>query len=327
MEDEPVFSPMPIRSIPSVAVVSDPTMEVTLEIYNNYLPWVDYKNVRELDNPRARFDVEDDDVGGEKSHDEINIEEDAIEEEGKTTELSIGSVEPVKADVGSGATASGAAEPVTAKATDDGVTPSVTDMDAETAGNLERPSIGQDGTDTFDDDIQEVILEDAGQKKKSKKRKHNKSDDVGKSHVPKKKLSKEEKAAKKAKRDERRARRAAQEAGHVEAVEEDMPEEVRPSVVQPDVDDEWLPEDEPQGDKADEEAQEYEKEDVATVMEKRKKANGKLRINENRTSVGNRRIPKNVVVVSTTNVSLNPEEEQARWRFMANRRIAVEKML
>ncbi|GAA0143722.1 hypothetical protein LIER_04335 [Lithospermum erythrorhizon] len=153
-------------------------------------------------------------------------------------------------------------EHVTAKSADEGVLPSVTGTEAETAGNMERPSIGQGFDDTLDDDIHEVIPEDVDPKKKSKKRKHKKSVDAGESFEPKRKLSKEERKAKRARKAKRRARRTAQEDVDVnndvpEEAEETVPEEVRPSVVQPDTDDEWLPEHEPQGNNADEEAQEF----------------------------------------------------------------------
>ncbi|GAA0142392.1 hypothetical protein LIER_03300 [Lithospermum erythrorhizon] len=82
MEDEMVFSPMPLRSIPPVLIYDESIMEETPEIHNNYLPWVDYTKAREIDNSRSSMDnVDDDDIGGEKSHDEIIIEEDVIEEE------------------------------------------------------------------------------------------------------------------------------------------------------------------------------------------------------------------------------------------------------
>ncbi|GAA0148628.1 hypothetical protein LIER_08017 [Lithospermum erythrorhizon] len=140
--------------------------------------------------------------------------------------------------------------------------PSVTDIEAETARNMERPYVGQGVDDTLDDNFHEVIPEEAGPKKKSKKRKHKKSVDAGESSVPKKKLSKEsvdagessvpkkklskeEKAVKKARKAERRARRAAQEAADAKAIEDDVPEEVRPSVPQQDVSVEWLPKNEP----------------------------------------------------------------------------------
>ncbi|GAA0142646.1 hypothetical protein LIER_03493 [Lithospermum erythrorhizon] len=50
-------------------------------------------------------------------------------------------------------------------------------------------------------------------------------------------------------------------------------------------------------------------------------------MNVNKTRVANKRVPKNVAAISTMNMSLNFEEEQAKWRFVANRRVAVEKML
>ncbi|GAA0168072.1 hypothetical protein LIER_22876 [Lithospermum erythrorhizon] len=191
--------------------------------------------------------------------------------------------------------------------------PSVTDTEAKTAGNMERPSVGHWIDDILDDDIHEVIPEDAGSKKKSKKRKHKNNDDVGEPSVPKKKLSKEEKAAKKAKKAERKARRAAQEAVDNEASEVNVPEEVRPSIVQPAVSDEWLPENESQDGNADKKAQDSKEDNVVAVMEKWRKAKGKLRMNETRTRIGNQRIQENVAAVSTINVSLNTEEEQIRW--------------
>ncbi|GAA0155797.1 hypothetical protein LIER_38155 [Lithospermum erythrorhizon] len=106
-------------------------------------------------------------------------------------------------------------EPVTTKAADEGVIPSVTNKDTETAGNIEKPSIGRGVDDTMDADIQE------------------------------KKLSKEERAVKKSRKVEMRARRAAQEAAEEE--------EVVPPITQLAVDDEWLPEHEPQGGDAQEE--------------------------------------------------------------------------
>ncbi|GAA0144786.1 hypothetical protein LIER_42827 [Lithospermum erythrorhizon] len=67
--------------------------------------------------------------------------------------------------------------------------------------------------------------------------------------------------------------------------------------------------------------------DIASIIIKRKKAKGKLKIDENKSRVGNKRIPKNVVAVSTENVALNSEEEEVKWRFMASMRIAAERML
>ncbi|GAA0163264.1 hypothetical protein LIER_39564 [Lithospermum erythrorhizon] len=68
-------------------------------------------------------------------------------------------------------------------------------------------------------------------------------------------------------------------------------------------------------------------EDRAVVITKRKKAMSKLKLNENRVKVGNKRVPKNVAAVSIANMSFNSEEEQVKWRFVVNRRVAAEKML
>ncbi|GAA0169825.1 hypothetical protein LIER_40837 [Lithospermum erythrorhizon] len=51
------------------------------DVNNNYLPWVDYTNVCELDNPRESGTNRDDDLGGEWSHDELGVEEKVIGEE------------------------------------------------------------------------------------------------------------------------------------------------------------------------------------------------------------------------------------------------------
>ncbi|GAA0184205.1 hypothetical protein LIER_31493 [Lithospermum erythrorhizon] len=58
------------------------TEEAAPEIHNNYLPWVDYTYVLELDNPRPSLVNQDDDVGGEEFQGEISVEEDVI---GKVT--------------------------------------------------------------------------------------------------------------------------------------------------------------------------------------------------------------------------------------------------
>ncbi|GAA0178155.1 hypothetical protein LIER_29799 [Lithospermum erythrorhizon] len=117
-------------------------------------------------------------------------------------------------------------EPVIAKAANVGMIPSVTNSNAKVVENLERPFVGRSIYHTMHEHIQEVIPEETGPKKKSKKRKHNNGDDVGEFFVPKKNLSKEEKAAKKARKAERRARRAAQEAVDTQAAKDDVPEEV-----------------------------------------------------------------------------------------------------
>ncbi|GAA0178278.1 hypothetical protein LIER_29818 [Lithospermum erythrorhizon] len=119
--------------------------------------------------------------------------------------------------------------------------------------------------------------------------------DSAETSEPKKKLSKKEKATKRARKAKRRARKVAEtkatedddvEEVVLEETEESDPEKVIPLVGQPSVDDEWLPEHEPQGDNEDKEADESNKEDVATMIKKRRKAKGKLRMNENRTRMG-----------------------------------------
>ncbi|GAA0159450.1 hypothetical protein LIER_16220 [Lithospermum erythrorhizon] len=128
---------------------------------------------------------------------------------------------------------------------------------------------------------------------------------------------------------ERRDRRDGEEVTETEAakadvpedVEESVPEEVIPPVAKPSVDDEWLPEHELQREDAQEDVQDSNTEDVGVVMSRRRKAKGKLRMNENRTSVGNKRVPKNVDAVPAVNVALNSEEEHAKWRFVPNRRV------
>ncbi|GAA0138776.1 hypothetical protein LIER_34976 [Lithospermum erythrorhizon] len=84
---------------------------------------------------------------------------------------------------------------------------------------------------------------------------------------------------------------------------------------------------EPQGENAQEDVHDLDTEDVAAVMSRRRKAKEKLRMNDNRIRVGNTKVPKNVVTVPTTNVTLNFEEEQAKWRLVVNRRVAAKKML
>ncbi|GAA0162985.1 hypothetical protein LIER_18964 [Lithospermum erythrorhizon] len=159
-------------------------------------------------------------------------------------------VEGMDADIPSGVDT----EPVTAKAADEGMTPSVTYTCVETVANIEEPTLGRGVDDTMDIDIQE-------------------------------KLSKEERVAKRARKAERKAKRAAEKAAEAEAVEDDVPEEAKesvpkkimPSVTQPTVYDEWLPEHEPQGDNA-EETQESDEEDIADVITKRRKITSKLKL-------------------------------------------------
>ncbi|GAA0162299.1 hypothetical protein LIER_18422 [Lithospermum erythrorhizon] len=71
------------------------------------------------------------------------------------------------------------------------------------------------------------------------------------------------------------------------------------------------------------------------MITKRRKATSKLKLNENRTRFGNKKVPKKMLressklkrMKSTANVALNFEEEQAKWRFVAMRRVAAEKIL
>ncbi|GAA0161620.1 hypothetical protein LIER_17895 [Lithospermum erythrorhizon] len=103
--------------------------------------------------------------------------------------------------------------------------------------------------------------------------------------------------------------------------EVDVPEKEVPPVVQPTVFDELLPEHGPRGEDV---AQKSDDEDVAAMMKRRMKAKGKLRMNENRIIVGNKRVPKNVDAVFTANVALNSEEEKAKWspKFMQGTYVA-----
>ncbi|GAA0172006.1 hypothetical protein LIER_25916 [Lithospermum erythrorhizon] len=71
----------------------------------------------------------------------------------------------------------------------------------------------------------------------------------------------------------------------------------------------WFPEHEPM---REDDAQKSDDEDVVVGKNKRSKTKGKMEINENRTRVGNKRVTKNVVAVSTTNVALNSKEEEAK---------------
>ncbi|GAA0176116.1 hypothetical protein LIER_29168 [Lithospermum erythrorhizon] len=99
-----------------------------------------------------------------------------------------------------------------------------------------------------------------------------------------------------------------------------------PPVEERHVSNEWLPEHEQQGDNDKENEQGSNEEDIVVVIIKRRKAKGKLKINENRSRVRNKRVPKNVVV-STENVAMNSKEEEAKWKFVASRRIFAERMM
>ncbi|GAA0154029.1 hypothetical protein LIER_37786 [Lithospermum erythrorhizon] len=65
----------------------------------------------------------------------------------------------------------------------------------------------------------------------------------------------------------------------------------------------------------DDEITESKEEDVVQIL-KKKKAAGKLKINETWTRVNNKRIPKNVAPVSTEVVALNSRDEKAKWKFI-----------
>ncbi|GAA0184251.1 hypothetical protein LIER_31539 [Lithospermum erythrorhizon] len=68
-------------------------------------------------------------------------------------------------------------------------------------------------------------------------------------------------------------------------------------------------------------------EDVEAVMSRRRKAKGKLKMNENRTRVENKRIPKNVAEVPMENVVVKTDAEKEKWNFVATPRITAERML
>ncbi|GAA0139332.1 hypothetical protein LIER_00898 [Lithospermum erythrorhizon] len=178
---------------------------------------------------------------------------------------------------------------------------------ADLPEEIAEPTVAEGINNTVNVDIEDLeIPDDASQeKKRSKKMKHKSTTDrrdadVGESSKPKKKLSKEDKVSKRAWRAERKARNAAEKAAEEEVVEEDVQEETEEQVVE-----EQMP-----TDGSDEE-------DVVVVMSRRRKAKGKLKINENRTSVRNKRV--------TDNVALNNDEEKAKWKFVANRRINAER--
>ncbi|GAA0159515.1 hypothetical protein LIER_16269 [Lithospermum erythrorhizon] len=192
----------------------------------------------------------------------------------------------------------GGTEDVTAGRGD--VTPSVTDNcvgDIGLSEEMAEPTVGDGVAHTLNTKDVEFHEASSQERKKSKKRKHKKSADEGESSESKKKLSKEERAAKSGRRAERKAIRATEEAAEDDVQE--VSEEQVLVVEQSNVFDEWLPEQEQQGDNAE----------------------------EAESRVGNKRIPKNVVVVSTENVALNSEEEETKWRCVANRRIAAKRML
>ncbi|GAA0172333.1 hypothetical protein LIER_26180 [Lithospermum erythrorhizon] len=84
-----------------------------------------------------------------------------------------------------------------------------------------------------------------------------------------------------------------------------MPTNIRPTAT-----DSWHPADDNQG---------SDDEDVVVVTSKRRTTIGNLKIDENRTRAGKKRIHKNIIFV--------PIDGMIRWRFMYNRRIDAEEMM
>ncbi|GAA0169550.1 hypothetical protein LIER_24006 [Lithospermum erythrorhizon] len=80
MEDDQVLSPTPIRSLHPFNSTYGVIHGEIPDVHNNYLSLIDYIHVRELNNPRPSRINRDDDVGGERSNDEIRVEEDVIGE-------------------------------------------------------------------------------------------------------------------------------------------------------------------------------------------------------------------------------------------------------
>ncbi|GAA0171687.1 hypothetical protein LIER_41202 [Lithospermum erythrorhizon] len=69
-----------------------------------------------------------------------------------------------------------------------------------------------------------------------------------------------------------------------------------------------------------------ERADVIEILKKMQEF-GKLKINNTRTRVNNKRIPNNVAPISTDGIALNSKDEEARWKFIYNRRLAPERVL
>ncbi|GAA0163497.1 hypothetical protein LIER_19345 [Lithospermum erythrorhizon] len=265
-DDTRVLNPTPLRSIPAPV---DTTYEVTnvaqSQIHNNYLPWIDYTNVRNLDNPRTEVDDRDADVGGDESKSEIPTEENVADE--TITAIVEEGIEDYSCSEGAANLSEHSAVPSDTDFMGD-VTPSIADNGAGAVGLSEEraePTAGDGVADTLNTKDVEFPKSVSQKKKKSKKRKHKKGVDEGEAFESKKKLSKEEHG--------------------------------------------------------------LDEEDITAIIIKRRKAKGKLKIDENRYKVENKRIPKNVATVSTENVALNSEEKEAKWRFVACRRIAAERML
>ncbi|GAA0141465.1 hypothetical protein LIER_02602 [Lithospermum erythrorhizon] len=341
---------------PHVGSTQEVAQEAQPQIHNFYLPCVDYTNVRNLDNPRTNVDNRDANVGGDESNYEILIEKNVVKDamdpiveggiedsscveadniadllehptapsvadsKGKTDEPSNISINVD--NVGSGVDNPEGMD-VNVSSTDDtmndtskqpsaedlgkNVAPSVigtvmeetTSIDVPSADGthdvtVEREDVTPSVTDT-DADV-ETHEEDGQEKKKSKKRKHKRGDDKGEASEFEKKPSKEERATKKVRRAERKAKKAAEKIVEEQDDVQEITEEQVPVNGRPTASD-------------------------------REKPMGKLKINENRSRVGNKRIPKNIVVVSTENVVLNSEENEAKWKFVSSRRIIDERLL
>ncbi|GAA0186838.1 hypothetical protein LIER_34126 [Lithospermum erythrorhizon] len=100
---------------------------------------------------------------------------------------------------------------------------------------------------------------------------------------------------------------------HERVAEKQMSTNVRPSVI-----DSWYPADD---------NQESEDEDVVVVTRKRRTIIGNLKIDENRTRAGNKRIHKNIIFVPVDGMIIKDDESNARWRFIYSRRIDAEEMM
>ncbi|GAA0186811.1 hypothetical protein LIER_34099 [Lithospermum erythrorhizon] len=335
MEDEPVFSPTPIRSIPLIDTTQEASRGEAPLIHNFYLPWVHYTKVRELNNPiSSRVNV-DDDVGGEESYDAIHVEEDAlgegiapIVEEGvndsSCAEMSdVADVSDPPANPSVEGTTGKTAEPsVVSKKFAGDVSENVPEGDSVDVSHVDEivtkgvkipstidlgenvdPSVKdtmnglKDGSTSGGDVLQPTVTEsfkdmavegmyidrpgavDTGVVSQGA----DDTLDVDIEEVVPKKAGQEKKKSKKRKLRkladaERKAKRVAEK-----AAEDDVHEKAEDHVQE-------------------QEAQESDAEDIVDVIIKRRKVTRKLKLNENRTRVGNKRVPKNVATVSSGGV-------------------------
>ncbi|GAA0186770.1 hypothetical protein LIER_34058 [Lithospermum erythrorhizon] len=372
VEEEPVFNPTPIRSVPPDGITHDVTQEEAPKIHNFYLPWVDYTKVRELDNPRSSRVNQDDDVGGEEFDEEIHTEKDVTEAIG-VVDVSEPSGLPIVDD-----TTGKTVEPFLLSEKFDDVSsdndPKEDNVDLSHADNIVTegveipsteglgvsvdPSVNDtlDGIPTWRDvlrptvghSVKDIIVEDMDADISSATGTEPVTvEATSKGVIPSVIDTGEETADQTAKESvtivsqgaadtlnedieevnpEVVAEKAIDADVHEEADDHVLEEEVA-LVIQQTVSDEWFSKHEKQDGNVQEEAQESDEGDVVAVIRKRKKATGKLKLNENRTKVRNKRVSKNVVVVSTTNVSLNSEKEEAKCRFVGNNKVVAEKML